>query len=68
MPVSTPIKAKALEFKKVTSANGWEYTFNDLDKYDEQENEITYEITENKVDGYETEINGYDIINTYTRR
>ena len=58
-------EGKVISTKKVTSANGWEYTFNDLDKYDEQENEITYEITENKVDGYETEINGYDIINTY---
>ena len=58
-------EGKVISTKKVTSANGWEYTFNDLDKYDEQGNEITYEITENKVDGYETEINGYDIINTY---
>ena len=58
-------EGKVISTKKVTSANEWEYTFNDLDKYDEQGNEITYEITENKVDGYETEINGYDIINTY---
>ena len=58
-------EGKVISTKKVTSANEWEYTFNDLDKYDEQGNEITYEITENKVDGYETEVNGYDILNTY---
>ena len=46
-------EGKVISTKKVTSANEWEYTFNDLDKYDEQGNEITYEITENKVDGYE---------------
>ena len=58
-------EGKVISTKKVTSANEWEYTFNDLDKYDEQGNEITYEITENEVDGYETEVNGYDILNTY---
>ena len=29
-------EGKVISTKKVTSANEWEYTFNDLDKYDEQ--------------------------------
>ena len=35
-----------------------------LDKY-EQGKEITYSVTEEGVEGYSTEINGYDIKNTY---
>ncbi len=43
----------------------WSYTFDNLDKY-QNGNEIKYTITENKVDGYETKIDGYDITNTHT--
>jgi len=44
----------------------WEYSFKDLDKYDESGQEIKYTVTENAVADYNTEITGYDIKNTYT--
>ena len=58
-----PVKAGEVE---VTADNNgeWKYEFADLPKY-ENGRLITYTITENKVDKYQTEINGYDIKNTY---
>ena len=45
-------------------ANGkWSYAFTDLPKYVEGE-KVTYTVSEDKVDGYETSIDGYNIINT----
>ena len=43
----------------------WEYSFESLPKYANGE-EIDYTIKEVTVEGYETEINDYDIINTHT--
>lgn len=51
--------------KEVTAANGWKYSFTDLPKYADG-NEITYGITENAVEDYQTLVNGYDITNSYT--
>ena len=51
--------------KEVTAANGWKYSFTDLPKY-AGGNEITYGITENAVEDYQTLVNGYDITNSYT--
>ena len=51
--------------KEITAANNWKYSFKGLEKYDDENNEIKYTITEEKVDGYESDINGYDITNTY---
>ena len=48
----------------VTAANGWEWIFEDLPVYADGE-KIEYTISENPVDGYETVIDGYDIINTH---
>ena len=53
-----------VDSKVVTAANGWKYEFTNLDKYDENNNLITYTITEDKVDNYETTISGYNITNT----
>ena len=53
-----------VDSKVVTAANGWKYEFTNLDKYDENNNLITYTITEDKVDNYETTIDGYNITNT----
>ncbi|MDD7511979.1 MAG: Cna B-type domain-containing protein, partial [Peptostreptococcaceae bacterium] len=44
---------------------GWKWKFENLDKY-ENGNEITYTITEEKVEGYTTEVNGYNVKNSYT--
>lgn len=54
-----------VDSKKVTETDGWKWKFEGLDKY-EQGKEITYSVTEEGVEGYSTEINGYDIKNTYT--
>ena len=36
----------------------WEFTFNDVDKYDDKNQLINYSVTETALDGYETEITG----------
>ncbi|MBQ7145721.1 MAG: VaFE repeat-containing surface-anchored protein [Lachnospiraceae bacterium] len=51
--------------KTVTEADGWKYSFTNLPKYKEGK-EINYTITEEKVADYTTEINGYDVTNSYT--
>ena len=46
-------------------ANGTtEYAFTDLDKYGEDGHIYEYAVTENEVDGYSSERNGYNFINT----
>ena len=50
--------------KEVTADTNWKYEFKDLAKYKDGK-EIKYTIKEDKVEGYETEINGYDVTNTY---
>ena len=51
--------------KKVTKADGWKWKFENLDKY-ENGKEINYTIAEEKVEGYTTEVKGYDVKNSYT--
>ena len=50
---------------EATKENGWKYAFNNLPKY-ENGNEIVYTITEEKVDGYTTDIDKFNITNTHT--
>ena len=50
----------------IDASTDWKYVFSKLPKYDENKNEITYNIVEDEVDGYATEVNGYDITNTHT--
>ena len=59
---------KIKEEKVKADENGeWKYKFTDLEKYDENNNIIKYEIEEEKVEGYETIINEFDIINKYVK-
>ena len=51
--------------KKVTEADGWKWKFENLDKY-ENGKEINYTISEEKVEGYTTEVAGYNVKNSYT--
>ena len=44
-------------------AEGWSYTFEDAEAYDEEGQAYTYTIEEELVEGYETTIHGYDITN-----
>ena len=56
---------KTFQTKTVKEAEGWKWKFENLDKY-ENGKEIIYTISEEKVEGYTTEINGYDVKNSYT--
>ena len=51
--------------KTVTEADGWKWTFDNLDKY-ENGKEITYTVEEEAVEGYTSKVNGFNITNTYT--
>ncbi len=55
-----------VDSKTVTAADGWKWSFTDLDECDEDDNAIIYAITEDEVDGYTTDVSGYNVINTYT--
>ncbi|TBX72800.1 Cna B-type domain-containing protein, partial [Bacillus mycoides] len=50
--------------QEVTKANGWKYEFKDLAAYDAEGNAYKYEVKEQPVDGYKSEVKGYDITNT----
>ncbi|PEI83465.1 Cna B-type domain-containing protein, partial [Bacillus pseudomycoides] len=50
--------------QEVSEATGWKYTFKDLAAYDADGKAYKYEVKEQPVDGYQTEVNGYDITNT----
>ena len=51
--------------KTVSADDNWSWSFTNLPKY-ENGTEIVYTITEDAVPDYTTEINGYDVINSYT--
>ena len=51
-----------------SAANGWSWSFTNLDKLDQNGNEIVYSITEDNVPaGYTSQVNGYNVTNTYQR-
>ena len=50
--------------KEVTAEDGWAWSFTGLPKFDSSGNEITYTIEEGPVDGYTTQYDGYNVINT----
>ncbi|MGE6590432.1 Cna B-type domain-containing protein [Bacillus mycoides] len=52
-----------IQTKEVTAANNWKYEFKDLVVYDENGKAYKYEVKEQPIDGYTTEVNGYDITN-----
>lgn len=49
----------------LTGAEGWQYTFTTLNRYDANRKEIVYTVGEDPVEWYTTEVNGYFITNTY---
>ena len=53
---------KKVDSKTVTAKDGWKYEFNDLDKFKAGQ-PIKYSISEDKVTGYKTTVNGYDLTN-----
>mgnify|MGYP004461592511 FL=1 len=52
--------------KKVTEADDWKCTFENLDKYDGGK-EIKYTVDEDKVNHYTTTVDGYTITNKYKK-
>ncbi|WP_336682247.1 Cna B-type domain-containing protein [Enterococcus casseliflavus] len=50
---------------KADNQGNWTYRFDNLPKYDAEGKEYTYTIQEEKVSGYTTKVNGYDLVNTY---
>ncbi|WP_460228485.1 Cna B-type domain-containing protein, partial [Bacillus cereus] len=55
---------KVIDTKEVSEATEWKYAFTDLVAYDAEGKAYKYEVKEQPVDGYQTEVNGYDITNT----
>ncbi len=50
---------------QVTAATGWTYQFMGMPKFDDDGERINYTIREDPVPGYTTDINGFNIRNTY---
>ncbi|WP_017153597.1 Cna B-type domain-containing protein, partial [Bacillus bingmayongensis] len=55
---------KVIATQEVSEATGWKYVFTDLAAYDAEGKAYKYEVKEQPVDGYQSEVNGYDITNT----
>ncbi|MGI8282069.1 Cna B-type domain-containing protein, partial [Bacillus mycoides] len=55
---------KVVDTKEVTVATNWKYTFEKLQAYDTNGVAYIYTVKEQPVDGYKSEVKGYDITNT----
>ena len=66
--ITVNLLANGTEIKDVTvtASSNWSYKFTNLPKYNENNELITYTITEDPVEQYQTTINGYNITNVYT--
>ena len=51
----------------VSASTGWSWSFDDLPQVDSNGREITYSIAEDAVSGYTSQVNGYNVTNTYER-
>ncbi|WP_156107949.1 Cna B-type domain-containing protein [Bacillus sp. UNC322MFChir4.1] len=58
---------QVIDTKEVSAATNWKYTFENLPAYDAEGKAYKYEVKEQPVDGYKSEVNGYDITNTKTK-
>ena len=56
---------KVVDSKEVSAKDQWTYKFENLNVYNNGQ-KIKYTISEDTVEGYTTEISGYDITNTHT--
>lgn len=55
---------KIITTKEVSAASDWKYEFNNLAAYDSDGKEYKYEVREHPVEGYQSKVKGYDIVNT----
>ncbi len=53
-----------IDHKVVTAADGWAWSWTGLDKY-KNGREIVYTISEDAVNGYNTNVDGYNVTNTH---
>ncbi|MGG5782325.1 Cna B-type domain-containing protein, partial [Bacillus albus] len=53
-----------VDTKEVTAETNWKYTFEKLQAYDAEGKAYKYEVKEQPVAGYKSEVKGYDITNT----
>lgn len=56
---------KQVDTKTVTAKDDWKWSFTNLPKYADGK-EITYTITEDTVPGYTTNVDGFNVTNSYT--
>ncbi|MFH5836136.1 Cna B-type domain-containing protein [Proteiniclasticum sp. C24MP] len=52
--------------KDITADMDWKYTFSQMDKYDDMGKLIVYTITEDPVEGYKSDVKGFEVTNTKT--
>ncbi|WP_242491070.1 Cna B-type domain-containing protein, partial [Bacillus cereus] len=57
-------KETVIATQEVSEATGWKYEFKDLAAYDANGVAYKYEVKEQPIDGYKSEVKGYDITNT----
>ena len=55
---------KEMDHKTVTEKDGWSWNWTGLKRYDTDHKEISYTISEDAVNGYTTEISGFNVTNT----
>ncbi|MGG4226462.1 Cna B-type domain-containing protein, partial [Bacillus paramycoides] len=55
---------QVIDTKEVSKATNWKYTFEKLQAYDAEGKAYKYEVKEQPVAGYKSEVKGYDITNT----
>ncbi|MBJ8044628.1 Cna B-type domain-containing protein, partial [Bacillus cereus group sp. N17] len=55
---------KVVDTKEVTAETNWKYAFADLEAYDANGVAYKYEVKEQPVAGYQSDVHGYDITNT----
>ena len=53
--------------KKIRAKANSSYSFNEVPKFNEEGKKVVYTVTQNKVADYKTEIDGYNIVNTYKK-
>ena len=56
---------EVIDTKTVTAEDAWSWSFTDLPKFENHGTEIVYAIAEVAVEGYVTEYNGFNVINTH---
>lgn len=56
---------KVAATKTITAKDNWKYSFENLPRYDKDNKEITYSVTEKEVSGYTAEYSGYNVKNIY---